>query len=68
MADNHEPKEDLTPTTSDSSKSFQLGTTSDVKFSLDTKGQEITEVKVDGTAIDAASYTYENGSFFCIFS
>lgn len=63
FADTHAAIEDLTPTTGDQSKTFQLGTTSDVNYSLDTKEQAITEVKVDGKAISSNDYSYVDGTF-----
>lgn len=63
FAQSHGVKENLTPTSTDSSKTFQLGTTSDVNYKLDTKGQAITEVKMDETVVAAENYTYADGTF-----
>lgn len=63
FAESHAPKVDLTPTTTDSAKTFQLGTTSDVNYKLDTKDQAITEVKMDETAVAAENYSYADGTF-----
>lgn len=63
FAQSHGVKENLTPTSTDSSKTFQLNTTSDVNYKLDTKGQAITEVKMDETVVAAENYTYADGTF-----
>ena len=63
FAQSHGVKENLTPTSTDSSKTFQLGTTSDVNYKLDTKGQAITEVKMDETVVAAENYSYADGTF-----
>lgn len=50
---------DKTPTSTDTSASFKLGnTTNKVTFNLDTKGLDLTAVKVDGTAIENTKYTF----------
>lgn len=62
MASSHAAAENQTPTSSDKSKSYQLGTTSDVKFTLDTKGQDLTSVKVNDKELAKDSYTFANGT------
>lgn len=62
MASSHSVEEDVTPTSSDKTKSYQLGTTSDVKFALDTKGQDLTSVQVNGTELEKTSYEFSNNT------
>lgn len=49
------------PVTSDTQKSYRLGTVSDVIFNFDTKGQEITEVKIGSSVLTSGQYSYASG-------
>lgn len=54
---------DLTPTSTDTSKTFTKGSESAiVTFNLDTKGQDLTAVKVDGSAIASSNYTFDSSA------
>lgn len=59
-SDSIAPEVDLTPTSTDKEKTFVNGSEGGiVTFNLDTKGQELTSVKVDGTAVEATNYTFD---------
>ena len=51
------------PASTDTEKTINQGSSTDLAFHLDTYGQDITSVKVDGADLDAANYSFLGTTF-----
>lgn len=51
------------PTSTDTQKTIDQGASADLSFNLETYGEDITSVKVDGSELDAANYTFKGSTF-----
>ena len=51
------------PASTDTEKTINQGSSADLAFHLDTYGQDITSVKVDGADLDAANYSFLGTTF-----